>query len=125
MNEPLEPTDQTSPLSSDEALGMSRFSIRRYSTQHEILLLAVNFLPIAGLGASIAAGQPLSIVLSATALACVMAIDALVLGTSPRVVQVEIWTRRLGMAWSDAMAPAFRTADSSVPIVIPVSLPGS
>ena len=97
MNEPHEPTVQTSPLSSDDALGMSRFSIRRYSIQHGILLLAVNFLLLAGLGASIAAGKPLLIVLSATALACVIAIDALVLYTSPRVVQVEIWTRRLGM----------------------------
>ena len=97
MNEPHEPTVQTSPLSSDEALGMSRFSIRRYSIQHGILLLAVNFLLIAGLWASIAAGNPLSIILSATALACAIAIDALVLYTSPRVVQVEIWTRRLGM----------------------------
>ena len=97
MNEPHEPTVQTSPLSSDEALGMSRFSIRRYSIQHGILLLAVNFLLMAGLGASIAAGRPLSIVLSATAMACVIAIDALVVYTSPRVVQVEIWTRRLGM----------------------------
>ncbi len=76
---------------------MSRFSIRRYSIQHGILLLAVNFLLIAGLVASIAAGTPLSIVLLAIAMACVIAIDALVLYTSPRVVQVEIWTRRLGM----------------------------
>ena len=76
---------------------MSRFSIRRYSIQHGILLLAINFLLIAALGASIAIGNPLLIVLSATAMACVIAIDTLVLYTSPRTVQVEIWIRRLGM----------------------------
>ncbi len=80
---------------------MSRFSIRRYSIQHGILILAVNFLLMAGLGASIAAGRPLLIVLSATALACVIAIDALVLYTSPRAVQVETWIRRLGMGELD------------------------
>ena len=97
MNEPHESTVQTSPLSSDEALGMSRFSPRRYSIQHGILLLAINFLLMAGVGASIAAGELLLIVLSGTALAFVIAIDALVLYTSPRTVQVEIWIRRLGM----------------------------
>ena len=76
---------------------MSRFSIRRYSIQHGILILAVNFLLLAGLGASIVDGNPLLIVLSGVAMACVIAIDALVLYTSPRTVQVEIWIRRLGM----------------------------
>ena len=97
MNEPHEPTVQTSPLSSDEALGMSRFSVRRYSIQHGILILAVNFLLMAGLGASIVAGEPLLIALSGAGVAFVIAIDALVLYTSPRTVQVEIWIRRLGM----------------------------
>ena len=97
MNEPLDPTFQTSPVSSEEALGMSRFSIRRYSIQHGILILALNFLLMACLGASIAAGNPLPIVLSAIALACVIVLDAQVLYVSPRTVQVEIWIRRLGM----------------------------
>ena len=76
---------------------MSRFSIRRYSIQHGILILALNFLLMAGLVSSIAAGTPLLIALLAVAVACVIAIDALVLYTSPRTVQVEIWIRRLGM----------------------------
>ena len=76
---------------------MSRFSIRRYSIQHGILILAVNVLLMAGLVASIAAGEALLIILSGAAMALVIAIDALVLYTSPRTVQVEIWIRRLGM----------------------------
>ena len=77
--------------------GMSRFSIRRYSIQHFILLLLVNSLLATLTDTSILWGSAALIALSAAAMVLVWAKTALVVWVGLRTVEVEIWIRRLGM----------------------------
>ena len=76
---------------------MSRFSIRRYSIQHFVLLVLVNFLLAMLTVFTILWGNPALIALSAAAMFAVWAKTALVVWAGLRTVEVEIWIRRLGM----------------------------
>ena len=76
---------------------MSRFSIRRYSIQHFILLVLVNLLLPTMTVFTILWGNPALVALSAAAMVAVWVKTALVVWAGLRTVEVEIWIRRLGM----------------------------
>ena len=94
-------TDQLSPpqqqIEFNDPFGMSRFSIRRYSIQHFILLLLVNGLLVALTISAIRWGNPLLVALAATTMVVVWMKTVLVVWVGLRTVGVEIWIRRLGM----------------------------
>ena len=81
----------------NDPFGMSRFSIRRYSVQHLLLIgLAIGLLVSLTVVASRHGYVPL-IALSAATLAVVLVKTVLVIWVGIRTVAVEIWIRRLGM----------------------------
>ena len=81
----------------NDPFGMSRFSIRRYSVQHLLLIgLAIGLLVSLTVVASRHGYVPL-IALSAATLAVVLVKTTLVIWVGIRTVAVEIWIRRLGM----------------------------
>ena len=93
-------SDQRPPeqrIDSNEPLGMSRFSIRRYSIQHFVLILLVNVLLVTLTVAAIQWGNPVLVVLSTTTMVIAWVKTVLVVWVGMRAVEVEIWTRRLGM----------------------------
>ena len=81
----------------DNPLGMSTFSIRRYSMQYFILILLVNLLLVALTESSTLWGNAVLVALSATTMVAVWIKTALVVWVGLRTVEVEIWIRRLGM----------------------------
>ena len=76
---------------------MSRFSVRRYSIQHFLLLLLVNCLLPALTVAAFFAGHPFLLGLSAMTMVVVWIKTALVIWAGLSTVEVESWIRRLGM----------------------------
>ncbi len=94
-------TDQKHPperrIDSNNPLGMSRFSIRRYSIQHFLLIVLVNVLLAILTVATIRWGNAALVALSATTMVIVWIKTILVVWVGTRTVEVEIWTRRLGM----------------------------
>ena len=78
-------------------LGGSRFSLRRYTMQHFVLLMLVNGLLVALTIYSIMLPNPTLIVLSSVAMVAAWIKTALVIWAGLRTVAVEIWIRRLGM----------------------------
>ena len=93
-------SDQRPPeqrIDSNEPLGMSRFSIRRYSIQHFVLILLINVLLVTLTVAAIRWGNPVLVVLSTTTMVIAWVKTVLVVWVGMRAVEVEIWTRRLGM----------------------------
>lgn len=93
-------TDQQNPqqeIEGNDPFGMSRFSIRRYSIQHFILLLLVNVLVATLTVTAILWGNPALVALSATTMVIVWIKTVLVVWVGLRTVEVEIWIRRLGM----------------------------
>lgn len=78
-------------------LGGSRFSLRRYTMQHFVLLMLVNGLLVALTIYSILLANPTLIVLSSVAMVAAWIKTALVVWAGLRTVAVEIWIRRLGM----------------------------
>ena len=93
-------SDQKPPeqrIDSNDPLGMSRFSIRRYSIQHFVLILLVNVLLVTLTVAAIRWGNPVLVTLSATTMVIAWVKTVLVVWVGMRTVEVEIWTRRLGM----------------------------
>ena len=94
-------TDQRHPpeqrIEVNDPFGMSRFSIRRYSIQHFILIVLVNVLLAALTVAAIRSGNPVLVTLSATSMVIVWIKTVLVVWVGLRTVEVEIWIRRLGM----------------------------
>lgn len=93
-------SDQRPPeqrIDSNDPLGMSRFSIRRYSIQHFVLILLVNVLLVTLTVAAIRWGNPVLVVLSTTTMVIAWVKTVLVVWVGMRAVEVEIWTRRLGM----------------------------
>ena len=94
-------TDQQPPpqqgTEGNDPLGMSRFSIRRYSIQHFILIVLVNVLLATLTVIAILWGNPALVALSATTMVIVWIKTVLVVRVGLRTVEVEIWIRRLGM----------------------------
>ena len=85
------------PSESNDPLGMSKYSIRRYSVQQVLLLLTVLCLIVAINVQAILAGQVLLTILAAVTLFFALTMTALVLLIGIRTVAIEIWIRRLGM----------------------------
>lgn len=94
-------TDQKHPperrIEGNDPFGMSRFSIRRYSIQHFLLIVLVNVLVATLTVAAIRWGNPALVALSATTMVVVLIKTVLVVWVGMRTVEVEIWIRRLGM----------------------------
>ena len=81
----------------NDPFGLSKFSIRRYSVQHIILLFSVIGLLIATNVQAVLHGNVTLMVLAATTLALTLVKTGVVLYAGIRTVAVEIWIRRLGM----------------------------
>lgn len=94
-------TDQQDPpqqlIEGNDPFGMSRFSIRRYSIQHFLLIVLVNVLVATLTVAAIRWGNTVLVTLSATTMVIVWIKTVLVVWVGLRTVEVEIWIRRLGM----------------------------
>ena len=91
------PANCQKPTEANEPLGMSKFSIRRYSVQHVLLLSFVLSL-ITGMNVyALLTGEPLLIGLAAVTLLLALMMTGLVIFTGVRTVAIEIWIRRLGM----------------------------
>ena len=91
------PTALNRPTESKHPLGMSKFSLRRYSVQHVFLLLAVLCLIISINVYALLKGGNLLLALSATTLFLALVMTGLVIFIGARTVAIEIWIRRLGM----------------------------
>ena len=85
------------PTESNSPLGMSKFSIRRYSVQHVILLFLVLSLITAMNVYALREGETLLMALAAVTLFLALAMSGLTIFTGVRTVAIEIWIRRLGM----------------------------
>lgn len=81
----------------NDPFGMSRFSIRRYSVQHFLLISLTNSLLIGLTVVAYSHGHVPLIALSAVTLAVVLVKTALVVWVGIRTIAVEAWIRRLGM----------------------------
>ena len=95
MNSPNPRPDQTHDR--NDPFGLSKFSIRRYSVQHILLLFSVIGLLIATNVQAVLHGNVTLMVLAATTLALTLVKTGVVLYAGIRTVAVEIWIRRLGM----------------------------
>lgn len=81
----------------NDPFGMSRFSIRRYSVQHFLLIGLTNGLLVGLTAVAYSHGYVPLIALSAATLAVVLVKTALVIWVGIRTIAVEAWIRRLGM----------------------------
>ena len=95
MTRPNALSDQTHDR--NDPFGLSKFSIRRYSVQHILLLFSVIGLLIATNVQAVLHGNVTLMVLAATTLAVTLVKTGVVLYAGIRTVAVEIWIRRLGM----------------------------
>ena len=86
-----------SGMDSNDPFGMSRFSIRRYSVQHFLLVLLTNLLLAAMTVVAALQGNLPLLALSAATLAVVLLLTGLVFRVGLRTIAVEAWIRRLGM----------------------------
>ena len=91
------PTTLQQTSQPSEPLGMSKFSIRRYSVQHVLLLFSVLGLLVALNAFAILAGGPILTLLAAVTLFLSLVMAGLVLFVGARTVAIELWIRRLGM----------------------------
>ena len=91
------PTTLNGTTETERPLGMSKFSIRRYSVQHVLLLLTVLSLIISLNVLALLEGESLFLALSATTLFLALVMTGLVIFIGARTVAIEIWIRRLGM----------------------------
>ncbi len=91
------PAPYQKPTESNSPLGMSKFSIRRYSVQHVILLFLVLSLITAMNVYALREGETLLMALAAVTLLLALAMSGLTIFTGVRTVAIEIWIRRLGM----------------------------
>jgi len=85
------------PLDRNDPFGLSKFSIRRYSIQHFLLIFLVIGLLTATTVLAVLHGNVVLIVLAAATLTVTLAKAALVLHVGIRTIAVEAWIRRLGM----------------------------
>ena len=81
----------------NDPFGMSKFSIRRYSVQHAVLLLAVNVMLMTITATAAASGEPGRTAAAATAMTLMLVMTALVVHVGLRTIRIEMWIRRLGM----------------------------
>ena len=95
MTRPNPLSDQ--PHDRNDPFGLSKFSIRRYSVQHILLLFSVIGLLIATNVQAVLHGNVTLMVLAGTTLAVTLVKTGVVLYAGIRTVAVEIWIRRLGM----------------------------
>ncbi len=91
------PTTFQQPQEANEPLGMSKFSLRRYSVQHVILLLSVLSLITTMNVYAAVSGETLLMVMAAVTLFLALVMTGLVVWVGIRTVAIEIWIRRLGM----------------------------
>ena len=91
------PAPYQKPTESNSPLGMSKFSIRRYSVQHVILLFLVLSLITAMNVYALREGETLLMALAAVTLFLALTMSGLTIFTGVRTVAIEIWIRRLGM----------------------------
>ena len=76
---------------------MSKFSIRRYSVQHVLLLFTVLGLLVALNVFAALSGESILTILSGVTLFLSLVMTGLVLFVGARTVAIELWIRRLGM----------------------------
>ncbi len=95
MNRPDPLADQS--FEQNDPFGLSKFSIRRYSIQHFLLIFVIIGLLAATTVLAALHGNPVLIVLAGTTLAVTLGKAALVLHVGIRTIAVEAWIRRLGM----------------------------
>ncbi|MCE2456567.1 MAG: hypothetical protein J4G14_01955 [Dehalococcoidia bacterium] len=81
----------------NDPFGMSKYSIRRYSVQHILLVLTVLGLLAAINVQAVLIGELGLIITAAMCLISALAMAALVVLVGLRTVAVEVWIRRLGM----------------------------
>ncbi len=81
----------------DNPLGMSKYSIRRYSVQHFLLLIALLALIVALNVQAFLTGHVALMALAGAALVTAILMTALITLIGIRSVAIEIWIRRLGM----------------------------
>ena len=94
---PLETFALDQQPDSRNPLGMSKFSLRRHSVRHFLLLYCLLILVIAINVQGIVIGQVTMIVLAAAALVITLVMAAVITLIGIRSVAIEIWIRRLGM----------------------------
>lgn len=82
---------------SNDPFGMSKYSIRRYSVQHILLLFTVLGLMAAINVQAIISGHVGLIATASIALLLALAMTGLVVLVGLRTVAIEVWIRRLGM----------------------------
>ena len=82
---------------SNDPFGMSKYSIRRYSVQHFLLMFSVLCLTAAINVQAVLIGHAVLIILAATAMVAALAMAGLIVLIGVRSVAIEIWIRRLGM----------------------------
>ena len=81
----------------DNPLGMSKYSIRRYSVRHFLLLLSLLALIVALNVQAALIGNVALMALASSALLAALLIVALIALIGVRSVAIELWIRRLGM----------------------------
>ncbi len=81
----------------NDPFGMSKYSIRRYSVQHILLLFMVLCLLVAINVQAVMLGNVALVVTALTALVLALAMSALIVLVGARTVAIEVWIRRLGM----------------------------
>ena len=81
----------------NDPFGMSKYSIRRYSIQHILLLFSVLCLLAAINVQAVLSGHVALTVTAAIALFLALAMTGLVVIVGLRTVAIEVWIRRLGM----------------------------
>ena len=94
---PLETFALDQQPDSRNPLGMSKFSLRRHSVRHFLLLYCLLILVIAINVQGILIGQVTMVVLAAAALVITLVMAAVITLIGIRSVAIEIWIRRLGM----------------------------
>ena len=95
MNRPDPLADQS--FEQNDPFGLSKFSIRRYSIQHFLLIFVVIGLLVVTTVFAVLHGNVVLVVLAGTTLAVVLVKAAFVIHVGIRTIAVEAWIRRLGM----------------------------
>ncbi len=80
-----------------DPFGLHKFSLRRYSVQQVLLIIAINGILITLTVRAATSGNTAFLVISSIGTALMLALTALVLYVGSRLVSTEIWIRRLGM----------------------------
>ncbi|MDE0267448.1 MAG: ATP-binding protein [Acidimicrobiaceae bacterium] len=86
-----------SNIESNDPFGMSKFSIRRYSVQHFLLVFTINLLLISMTVVAAVQGNVVLLILSAVTLAVVLLKTSLIVRVGLRTIGVEVWIRHLGV----------------------------